>query len=166
MVSIIKQLEKDLPQTIMSVLDLPPLKNNDNNSLYNYTLTHETTTTTTISQKMRAEYTQDTLRGDSIDLTPRGGELAAREINKLVANNNKSNPKQQATKVTANIPISIPGTTAESWYIPEKQAAPSLENAEWIQEKSRINTQYQYTYMTSKKTLMTRESQSKDSNKT
>ena len=97
---------------------------NDNNketSLYNFTLAREKTTIT-ISKKMRDEDTRDTLRGDGIHLTPRGGEIAAREINKLVANNNNNNnnPKQQTTKVTANIPIPIPETTAESWYIPQK----------------------------------------------
>ena len=31
MTSLTKQLEKDLPQTTISTLDLPPLKNKDNN---------------------------------------------------------------------------------------------------------------------------------------
>ena len=83
MASIINQLEKDLPQTTISVLDLSLLKNNNNNkeiSLYNFTLAREKTTT--ISKKMRDEDTRDILRGDGIHLTPRGGEIAAREINK------------------------------------------------------------------------------------
>ena len=43
-----KQLEKDLPQTTISTLDLPTLKNKDNNkeiNLYNYTLARERKTT-------------------------------------------------------------------------------------------------------------------------
>ena len=162
MASTINHLEKDLPQTTISVLDLPPLKNNDNNkeiSLYNFTLAREKTTTT-ISKKMRDEDTRDILRGDGIHLTPRGGEIAAREINKLVANNNNNNnnnPKQQTTKVTANIPIPIPETTAESWYIQKKQAAPSSEKAERTSEKSRKSTPYQSTYTTKRKTQMNRE---------
>ena len=145
MASTINQLEKDLPQTTISVLDLPPLKNNDNNkeiSLYNFTLAREKTTTT-ISKKMRDEDTRDILRGDGIHLTPRGGEIAAREINKLVTNNNNNNPKQQTTKVTANIPIPIPETTAESWYIPRKTGSTIIgkggANIRKIQEKHSVS---------------------------
>ena len=149
MASTINQLEKDLPQTTISVLDLPLLKNNDNNkeiSLYNFTLAREKTTTT-ISKKMRDEDTRDILRGDGIHLTPRGGEIAAREINKLVTNNNNNNnnnnPKQQTTKVTANIPIPIPETTAESWYIPRKTGSTIIgkggANIRKIQEKHSVS---------------------------
>ena len=147
MASTINQLEKDLPQTTISVLDLPPLKNNDNNkeiSLYNFTLAREKTTIT-ISKKMRDEDTRDILRGDGIHLTPRGGEIAAREINKLVANNNNNNnnPKQQTTKVTANIPIPIPETTAESWYIPKKTGSTIIgkggANIRKLQEKHSVS---------------------------
>ena len=147
MASTINQLEKDLPQTTISVLDLPPLKNNENNkeiSLYNFTLAREKTTIT-ISKKMRDEDTRDILRGDGIHLTPRGGEIAAREINKLVANNNNNNnnPKQQTTKVTANIPIPIPETTAESWYIPKKTGSTIIgkcgANIRKLQEKHSVS---------------------------
>ena len=95
---------------------------------------------------MRDEDTRDILRGDGIHLTPRGGEIAAREINKLVANNNNNNnnnPKQQTTKVTANIPIPIPETTAESWYIPKKTGSTIIgkggANIRKLQEKHSVS---------------------------
>ena len=76
MISLTKQLEKDLPQTTISTLDLPPLKNKDNNkeiNLYNYILARERKTTE-ISMRLREEDVHEIIRGDGIHLTPRGGK--------------------------------------------------------------------------------------------
>ena len=92
---------------------------------------------------MRDEVTRDILRRDGIHLTHRGDEIADRKINKLVANNNNNNPKQQATKVTANIPIPTPETTAESWCIPRKTGSTIIGkggvNIRKIQEKHSVS---------------------------
>ena len=71
-----KQLEKDLPQTTILTLNLPPLKNKDNNkeiNLYNYTLARKRKTTET-SKSLREVDVHEIIRVDGIHLTPRGGK--------------------------------------------------------------------------------------------
>ena len=117
---------------------------------------------------MRDEDTRDILRGDGIHLTPRGGELAAREKKQTGSKQQQQHQQPKTISQLGHHQYPHPHQRKNSRILvhPKKIGRTFIGKGGVNIKKSRKNTLYQSTYMIKKKTQTIRESQPKGSNNT